>query len=373
MTTTEPATGKRSGPDLPGQPAQASAAAETSVFDAFKDVAEREGERRRLHLLNDVESDPVFVDYRDPKEQKADRKVATKIRKAERKRREKAAIDKIKAEAKLAKSHAAIDKEDAKEQIMLRRAVRKRRKLTNTGSHLAATYVRHRLVASILGAVALAGLVWTSHGIAAALASLAGQATPAPYLYLVEPLFSTPLLAIVIMQVFAAEKGRLAKVSPIKTVLRKGKTKRRISMIGYIEAFSLVSTVVFNTLPAFKAEQFALLDFMSRFFPPLLIVMATSLLYVAADLFGGVIRDAVLEGDDDETKIRTRIKKANIIARQVQAAMDDPEAPMKLEADGLPSVAEIARRYPAEKLVAQAAHDILALPQITGLNSTEGR
>lgn len=364
MTTQEHANGRSLAtsevlPTQPSQPSPAgSAPVQTSEFDEVQTLAT---EQAKLHQLAQIQADPVFVTVLSQPERDADREVAEQIRERQREYRLSRGLEQVKAQAKHDEAQDAIDAEDRKQRVTLRKAQRKRDELTDGGKNLAATYRYYRGVAAALAGATLVGIGWTSYNVATGLNG--GEVPSNLLLFGIEPLFSVPLVCIVIMQMVAAMNGRLHHVAPTKT----SENGRRLTAVGWIEVALLAGTTVIGVWPslvelfgpaAFDGQMFAV-----RLIAPALVVMSVVLQLVAAELFGAIIRDAWLSGDEDDTNIRDRVRRANSLAQRVQAAMAEDSMP--LQDDGLPSVSAIQKRFPCEKLTAQCAHDALALERET--------
>lgn len=280
--------------------------------------------------------------------------VATVRAKQDRKWRKKVAKAEAKATGRQALAQTQLDIADSRDTVDQRAALRKRRKMTDGGSHLASMYRRYRLIVTGLLLGALAAMTWASYNVAHGLSP-----EPAPLYYAVEGIFSLPLICIVFMQVTAAESGRLAKLKP---VTRNARGHYRPTITGVIEFGLLSLTVLIATWPSLSAPEFHFERFITSGFAPVMVVVFVTLQLVAADLFGEIIREAWMNGDDSDGNLRERVKRANQLMHQVKTAMSDQDNPMPVQADdGLPSVSAIQKRFPSEKLTAQAAHDALAL------------
>jgi hypothetical protein len=355
VTTTEPTVnGSRFGGSLDTL-AQPSAHPPTSKYDEFDDVAERVAEQRRIELHGELDERENWRVAPDEGERNEDANVNRKLRKALRRRRKRHVLTQIKAEARNERRDWKIDNEDRQEKVTLRKALRKRRQLTDPNANLASAYVRYRAVSAVLALVALAGVAWTSHGVATAL----GGPHPALWLYILEPLASLNLLIIVFLQVVAAENGRQHKLAPIKTVVRRGKRTRRPSATGLIEVGLLVVVMVVNTTPAFTSDHFSALEFAGRFFPPLLVTISVVLQYVSSDLFGEIIRDAVIDETNTAETERKRTARAFAIARELKMLLQSGEEEIPLQDDDLPSRKWIEKRWKIAQTTAQSARDAL--------------
>lgn len=349
MTTTEPTNGHRV-TDATAFPIQRPTEAATSEFEEVQQLARQQ---REAHEKSEIQADPVFGTVLSRPEMDADRTVNEEVRAAERERRRQQGLAAVERDRKRDDANGRIADEAEKERVATAKAERKRRQLTDGGANLASAYRRYRGVSTGLAVLTVAGIAWTSYGVAHAL----GGANPDWIYYLVEPLFSLPLLAIVFMQITATENGRFHQVAPVQRVQNShGQWVRKLSTLGRVEAGLLVGTLLINTWPAISDFTSAEHLF-SRLGGPILIVVTVILQLVAAELFGEIIREAMLDGDNDEANVRERAKRAANKAVLILTAMR--EQSIKLEADGYPSVKEIGRRAHCEKGVAQSARDIL--------------
>lgn len=313
-------------------------------------LAERDAELMRDEILRD----PIWVEKLDPDELDDEHEVNKQIRAAQRESRLKLGLEKVAAQEELARtaqqselqinaSNAKLDKLDADEKVWARRALRKRRQLTDPDAKLAAALMRYRAVSIVLAVMTVGGISWTSYGVAHALASLEGAATPSPILYVVEPLFSLPLLVIVFMQITAAEHERLQKL-------------RRWPIIG-TEILLLTATLAVNVTPVLTADTFSVETFLTRFAPPMLIVISVSLQWVAADLFGEILRDAQVEVDD--MRLSEDATRSANLAQDVLEAMAAGRLKPK-DGDKLPSITQIHLYFNVGKKIAQGTHDYLS-------------
>lgn len=356
MTTLEPAgaPSPRAAEDAPyGTTAQPETSGNSTLYQS--EVARRlDNERIEREEVERVISNPVFETVPDEDELDEDHEVFRELRAARREAQRKRGHAQIAAEDEHAQAQLKLDAEDLKEQVTLRMAQRKRRQLTDGGANLAAAYRKYRLVVGVLMSGLLFGITWTSNNVAKAL----GGETPHLIHYVVEPIFSLPLVVLVFMQMVAAENGLLGMLSPVRRTQRGWWIPTRV---GLIEVFLLTNTVLIATWPVISADQFNLERLVLQGVAPVMVVLFTVLLGVAAEFFGRIIRDAWLAGDDSDSNQRERAKRAGSLAKQVRLAMADEQNPMPVGEDGLPSISAIQKRFPSEKLTAQVAHDMLAL------------
>ncbi|CAL9677628.1 hypothetical protein SUDANB95_07954 (plasmid) [Actinosynnema sp. ALI-1.44] len=323
----------------------------TSGAQLPEDILRLHHERVAAHLRKVIHDDPIHHEVLEDEEFDNDVAVTQAIRAASRESRRRLGLEQVKAEENLARAkqkadvahqHAdfRMDKEDLADRLWERKALRKRRKLTDPVAKLASALIRYRVITGVLGVMMLAGITWTSYGVAHAL----GGDDPAAILYIVEWLFSIPLLVIVAMQITASEYARLEEMRSWDVIT--------------LEVLVLGATIVVNTAPAFTAPVFSVELFVSRFAPPILIVIMVYLQSKAAALFGGILRDAQLEVD-----LQTRLSEDG--TRAVSLAVDvlDAMAAGTLKpADGekLPSISKIMARFSIGKKIAQGTHDLLS-------------
>jgi hypothetical protein len=249
------------------------------------------------------------------------------------------------------------ERAEARQRLWEARALRKRYRLTDSSAQLASVLREYRLVAAVLTAIVVIGIVWTSYGVAHAL----GGGRPALLFYGVEGLFSVPLLVIARMQMTAARharQGRFRLLTPAQSGMRG---RRRPTLVAYVDAFLLVLTVAVNVWPTLHSP-FDTELFLVRLFPPLLIVIAVTLFGVAAELFGDILRDMFLGAEANESsRLSPVMRDAVELAFRVQRALEDGQfTEPELDLDtGLPSISAIQRLVRVRKERCQVAHDIL--------------
>lgn len=326
----------------------------TLATSRFADVAKLMKERERLRQLQELYADPVFEEVPDSDEREADHQVNRDLRAARRKQRRKAGLAAVDAEASHQAQKAKLDKEDRTEQLNLRKAQRKRRQLTDGGAHLVAMHRQYKAVSGGLAAVTIGASIWAAYNVAHSI----GGSNPSLGHYFYEPIITSPLVAIIVMQIAGALSGRLERLRPFR--------KRQIgrmsvplpTLTGVIELGLLASTVLVSVYPVWGGT---FPEIAKAVCPALVVVVSVLLQLVAAELYGEIIREAWLRGDDSDANMRERARRGNELARLVQVAMNDRTNPMPRQEDGLPSISAIQKRFPCEKLIAQCAHDALAM------------
>lgn len=328
-------------------------------------VEQLEAEAEQLREVDRIERENVhlFTSVRDRDERDADHKVDRKIRARQRQARLTLGLSHAEAEERIAKRTAKLDQVDDQERIDERKALAKRRKITNPNAALAVAYKRWKQYSFTLALVAAAGIAFTSYAVAQGL----GGAEPNPLFFIVEPLFSIPLMIIVLVQSFAAQHGRLNLVEPVKTVhlpREYNNTSKRLTAIGWIEIGSLLGSIGLAALGTYRAGDIGSPLFVARILAPIMVVVVVSLQYVLAKVFGAIISELQLGPGIDEENVRKAALAANALVKVIRA--DIARNDLSLEDDGLPSISLIMRRYKKSKVTAGVAHDMLA-------NPTEGR
>lgn len=248
--------------------------------------------------------------------------------------------------------------QESRQRLWESRALLRRRRLTDTSAQLATTLRSYRFVMGVLTLVIVAGVVWTSYGVAVAL----DGATPAPLFYGVEGLFSLPLLVIVWMQMSASRYGRLDRLRLLTPPRRDGHG-RRPTPVAYVEVFLLVLTISVNVWPTLVGP-FVPERFLVRFFPPVLILLAVVLVGVAAAMFSELLREQYVGVDPHEhTRLDASEQDAISLAYHTQHAVQQGQfAVTELDAvTGLPSVSAMQRRFNVRKATCQKAHDVLEI------------
>lgn len=253
-------------------------------------------------------------------------------------------------------AHTRLDDIESGERVDFRKALRQKRKITDPAKHLVSTYRQYRFIRRVLMVGTLCGIAWTSWNVATSL----GGPNPFPLYYVAEPIISVPVACIVYMQVIAAMNGRLARLRPFTR--RPGGYFYWPTITGLIEIGLLATSVVICVYPALAVPQPQFEHVATRAIGPLAVVVFVALQLVAAELFGEIIREARLSDDEesDDTSLRDRVRRAVELARDVERAMTHPTSPIPVQADGLPSVSTIAKRFPGNaKQIIQIAHDLL--------------
>ena len=155
-------------------------------------VADRAEERDLLKQLVEIDADPVFDDYRDEQERRADRDVAQSVRSKARRERGRAGKARIRAERR-ARWQERMDG----------RAERVRDRILDPARNLGSDHRRWVASATALGLLVAGGVTFMAVTVHDGLVGLGGSWTA----YLVEPLASVLLVISLIAQFTARQRG----------------------------------------------------------------------------------------------------------------------------------------------------------------------
>src|SRR5581483_3128734 len=184
--------------------------------------------KARAQLL----ADPGWLDEPVPGEKEADHQAAAQIRGMRREQSLATAM----AHGKLGSKARRVDKRLARielaDRLWSRKALARRNRLLNPASRLAGLHRAHVASSTALIGVATAGIAWTSAGVHDAIVGPNGSTLA----YVVEPIFSIPLL--VIMAIAAHATGWNQTFPPPAQRTR----------VCTLEAFLLTSTIAMNTV-----------------------------------------------------------------------------------------------------------------------------
>lgn len=243
------------------------------------------------------------------------------------------------------------DKAEAREQHHQRTARAKQRRLTDTNAALAAVYRTRHALQAFFAITALGGVLWTSRNVAVSL----GGPEPSWVYYLVEPLFSFPLLGIVLLQSLAASFNRLHEVTPFA---QNAQGKLRPTGIGWVEAGLMVGTVLISSWPAITAPDPSFQDIAARVCAPLLIVASAVAQLLVARVTSSIILQLTTDDSDAET-----------VRERASAAVDKAVDALRLYDTGVwstyPSKNQLQKELKGQSSVLLAATDLI--PKIDAL------
>lgn len=301
--------------------------------------------KARSQLLRD----PGWLDELTTGEQDADREAAARVRAMRREQHLAAAIaeDRLSGRARRAESRLA--RMELADHLWSRRALARRKRLLDPTARLASLHRTHFASSATLIAVAVAGIAWTAAGVHDALVGPDGTALA----YLVEPIFSLPLLVIMAVSAQAAQWDR-AFPPPDQS-----------GRVYALEAFLLIATVAMNTvsvLPGVGSWQgFATL--LAHLVPPVLIVIAVVLQPLIAAFLAGILT-AGGAGIDATDSVPIRLAPDTALTLQLvsQVKMAERRGELTAWADtGLPSISAVQRHLRCEKRRAQVVWDALRI------------
>lgn len=288
-----------------------------------------------------LQRDPAWLDVLSNKEVTAERAAVEQLRAM--RRRQLAAAAKGTAE-RAERERRATDRLadlELSDKLWQRRALARRARLLDSTSRLASLQRTHVVTSLVLIALAAAGISWTSVGVHDALVGVGGN----PLAYVVEPLFSLPLVMIMTLQARAAQWGR---VFPSPTGRRK---------VYALEAGLLMATISVNTsnvVPGLGRWQGTTV-LLAHLAPPLLILVAVTLQPMAAAFIAEVLTNAHIEATEGEKRLSADTVD---VLKLTQRIRDDWSAGvLRTSPEGGPSIAHVQSLYGIGKQRAQAGVD----------------
>lgn len=230
---------------------------------------------------------------------------------------------------------------DLREKLWQQRALAKRARLLDPTSRLASLQRTHVVVSLVLITLAIAGIAWTSVGVHDALVGVGGT----PLAYVVEPLFSLPLVVIMTLQARAAQWGR---VFPSET----GRGK-----VYALEAGLLLATVLVNTSSVVPGlgHWHSTTVLLAHLAPPLLILVAVTLQPMAAAFIAEVLTNAHIEVTQGEKRLTA--ETVDVLTLLERIRRDWAAGALRASPDGGPSISHVQSLYGIGKVRAQAAVD----------------
>lgn len=308
-------------------------------------------ERKRVRLayrrgVAELERDPAWLDRLSWWERRREAAAARRVRGAQRRQLLAGARSGQQLARVEQRADARLTAAEVRDRIWHRRALSRRHRILDPASRLAAIHRTNVVASLVLQAVALAGIVWTSVGVHDALVGPGGS----PLAYLVEPIFSLPLLVFMAVTALAAQWGH---VFPAPAQRRQ---------VFAIEAGLFAVTVALNTFPVLPGVgrwQGATV-LLAHLVPPGLILVALVGQLVVSGFLSKLLVDAYVEATETGAS-RLDLDTLNVVrmVARVQSAVTAGD--LEPWADtGLPSVSAIARYFTCEKRKAQAVHDALA-------------
>jgi hypothetical protein len=288
-----------------------------------------------------LQRDPAWMDVLSDEEVIAERTAVEQLRAMRRRQvtaAAKSSAERADRERRTTDRLADLELSDKQWQ---RRALARRARLLDSTSRLASLQRTHVITSTVLITLAVAGISWTSVGVHDALVGSRGT----PLAYIVEPLFSLPLVMIMTLQARAAQWGR---VFPSTTGRRK---------VYALEAGLLLATILVNTssvVPGLGRWQGTTV-LLAHLAPPLLILVAVTLQPMAAAFIAEVLTSAHIE----TTQGAKRLSPDTVdVLNLTQRIRDDWSAGvLRSSPDGGPSISHVQSLYGIGKQRAQAAVD----------------
>lgn len=292
-----------------------------------------------------LQRDPAWLDRLSPGERRRERRAARRIRAGQRRQLYTTARSAQAREMARVRAENRIATREVGDQIWHRKAVSRRQRLLDPTSRLASLQRVHAMASAGLIAVALAGIAWTSAGVKEALVGPNGTWLG----YVVEPIFSFPLIIIMAVTAVAAQLGR------------NFPTPERRRQVYAIEAGLLLASIALNTfpiLPVVGTWQNATV-LLAHLAPPVLILIAVLL----QPLVTGFLAEILVEvGADVTDASTTRLTEETVTLARLAGRIRIAVAYGKLDVQpttGVPSITAIGKYLAREKAVAQQVHALL--------------
>jgi hypothetical protein len=308
--------------------------------------------RTRLALTkarSELLRDPGWLDELTAAEQDADREAAAQVRAMRREQHLAAAVAEDRLSDRARRADSRLARMELSDQLWSRRALARHKRLLDPTARLASLHRTHVASSAVLIAIAIAGITWTAAGVHDTLVGPHG----ALLAYIVEPIFSLPLLVIMAVSARAAQWDR-AFPPPDQR-----------AQVYTLETFLLIATIAMNTVSALPRvgswQGFATL--LAHLVPPVLIVIAVVLQPLIAAFLAGILTAGGAGIDaTDSTPVRLTPDTALILrlVSQVRAAERRGELTAWAQT-GLPSISAIQRYLRCEKRRAQVVWDALRI------------
>jgi hypothetical protein len=313
-------------------------------------AAELEAMRAELALTRArarLQSDPAWLDEMSADEWAQERRAAETIRGMHRERDLAAAMSRNKLGGREQRMDDRLERMELSDRLWSRRAQARRMRLLDPTARLASLQRTHAASSGALGAVAIAGIAWTSIGVHDALVGPGGN----PVAYVVEPIFSVPLLVIMGLSARAAQFGREFPPRPQR------------ARVYALEVFLLAATISMNTvsvLPGMGGTWHNLATLLAHLVPPVLIVIAVALQPLVAGFLAEILTDAQVGAESVPPRLDGDAVEVLTLVARVRTAM--ARGDLSAWADtGLPSITSIQRYLRCEKRRAQSVGDALRI------------
>lgn len=294
-----------------------------------------------------LQRDPAWLDVLSAREQRRERAAARRVRGMRRAQQLAAATAAVRRAGRERRAESRLAGLELNDRIWQRRALARRTRLLDPTSRLVAIQRLHTVTSTALLALTVAGITWTAPGVHDALVGPAGSALA----YIVEPLFSLPLVVVMAVHAVAAQWGRRFPA----------RAQRR--PVYALEAALLAATVLLNISPVVPllGRWVDATTLLAHLAPPALILVAVVLAPMVAGFLATILVDAHLETTDQRgRRLDADTVHTLTLVAKVNAAIADGELPLQPDT-GRPSTEAIRRFFACEKRRAQAVTDALVL------------
>ncbi|WP_298800396.1 hypothetical protein [uncultured Pseudonocardia sp.] len=311
------------------------------------EVAAMRRQLARLRATAVLQRDPAWLDVLSPREERRERGAARRLRGMRRDQHLAAATATVRLAGRERRAADRLAELEVSDRIWQRRALARRTRLLDPTSRLAGIARVHAATSAALIALAIAGIVWTSVGVHDALVGPTGPVLA----YIVEPLFSLPLIVIMGVHAVAAAWGR---AFPAREHRRK---------VYALEAGLWAATTLLNVSPIVPGlgrwvDTTVLLAHLA---PPTLILVAVVLQPMVAGFLAAILADAHVDaGDAAGARLEADTVDVLALVAKVWAAIAAGELAVA-PGTGRPSTEAIRRHFACEKRRAQGVADALAL------------
>jgi hypothetical protein len=317
---------------------------------AGEEVAEVAAMRRQLALLRAtavLQRDPAWLDVLSPREERRERGAARRLRGMRRDQHLAAATATVRLAGRERRAADRLAALEVSDRIWQRRALGRRTRLLDPTSRLAGIARVHAATSAALIALAIAGVVWTSVGVHDALVGPSGPLLA----YIVEPLFSLPLIVIMAVHAVAAAWGR------------RFPTREHRGKVYAVEAGLLAATVLINISPVVPGlgRWVDATTLLAHLAPPALILVAVVLQPMVAAFLAAILADAHVDaGEAGSARLEADTVDTLTLVARVRSAIASGELAVQ-PGTGRPSTEAIRRHFACEKRRAQGVADALVL------------
>ena len=334
-------------PSVAGTPDGPPDQAQDGIGEEMPEVAAM---RQKLALLRStavLQRDPAWLDVLSGREERRERAAARRLRGMRRDQHLAAATSTVRLAGRERRAADRLAALEVSDRIWQRRALARRTRLLDPTSRLAGIQRVHAATSTALIALAIAGIVWTSVGVHDALVGPGGPTLA----YIVEPLFSVPLVVIMAVHAVAAAWGRAFPA------------REHRSKVYALEAGLWAATTLINVSPVVPglgrwADTTTLLAHLA---PPTLILVAVLLQPMVAGFLAAILAAAHVDvGETGGRRLEADTVDVLTLVAKVRTAIEAGELAVA-PGTGRPSTEAIRRHFACEKRRAQGVADALVL------------